>query len=183
MIGTTVVEHVFANLQALMPFRILKSFQQGVRWTWGKNPKPLGPGPHLCLPVLHSMSVHDVVDEVLNLPTQSVVTKDGHPICFSVNIAFRIADIVAHECNVQDFIESTAGAAMTHLSKQMRKKTLDELMAPDALTKMEDSLKGTLTTKMRRWGTEIIDVGFTDFVPRPRALRLFLDANMGNKSA
>ena len=182
MIGGTLVEHVFANLQSLLPFRILKSFQQGVRWTLGKDPVPLGPGPHWCVPLLHSISVHDVVDEVLNLPTQSVVTKDGKPVCFSVNIAFRIADIVAHECNVQDFMESTAGATMTHLSKQVRKKDLAELMAPDALSKMEDSLKGTLTTRMKRWGTEIIDVGFTDFVPVPRAMRLFLDASNGSKS-
>ena len=182
MIGGTLVEHVFANLQSLLPFRILKSYEEGVRWTLGKNPKRMTPGPHWCVPLWHSMNVHDIVDETLNLPTQSVVTKDGKPVCFSVNITFRIADVVAHDCNVQDFMESTAGAAMIHLSKQVRRKTLDELMAPEALTKIEDSLRGTLTTKMKRWGTEIIDVGFTDFVPVPRAMRLFLDASNGSKS-
>ena len=183
MIGGTVVEHIFANVEKLLPFIIIKSYEEGVRWTLGKNPKRLLAGPHWRLPILHAIQVWDIVDEVMNLPTQSVITKDKKPVCFSVNIAFRIADIVAHACNVQDFLESTSGAAMTHLSKRVREKTLEELETPDGLRELETSLKGTLTTKMKRWGTEIIDVGFTDFVPVPRMLRLFIDSNSGNKSS
>ena len=182
MIGTTVVEHVFANLEKLLPFTILTSYQQGVRWTLGRNPTLLKPGPRWRLPFFHSVSVHDVVDEVMNLPTQSVITKDNKTVCFSVNIAFRISDIVAHECNVQDFNESLAGAAMTHLAKRVREATLAELETPEGLKKLEESLSRTLTTKVKRWGVEIIDVGFTDFVPQPRMIRLFLDNNNGSKS-
>ena len=182
MIGGTVVEHVFANIEKMLPFQILKSYQMGVRWTLGKNPIALDPGPHWRIPLWHSISVHDVVDEVVNLPTQSVITKDKKTVCFSVNISFRIADIVAHECNVQDFLESTTGAAMIHLSKRVREKTLEELETPEGLKELEVSLKATLTTKMKRWGTEIIDIGFTDFVPVPRMLRIFLDASNSAKS-
>ena len=71
---------------------------------------------------------------------------------------------------------------MTHLSKRVRESSLEELEKPEGLKKLEESLKGTLNTKMRRWGTEIIDVGFTDFVPVPRALRLFMESNFGAKS-
>jgi regulator of protease activity HflC (stomatin/prohibitin superfamily) len=182
MMGTTVVEHIFANIEKLLPFQIIKEYERGVRFTLGRNPKELKPGPHWRLPMIHFILAYDVVDEVMNLPTQSVITKDNKPVCFSVNIAFRIADVVQHACNVQDFNESTAGAAMTHLSKRVRESTLEELEKPEGLKKLEDSLRGTLTTKMKRWGTEVIDVGFTDFVPVPRALRLFMDTNKGDKS-
>jgi regulator of protease activity HflC (stomatin/prohibitin superfamily) len=181
--GGTVVEHIFANFEKLLPFQILKSYEMGVRWTWGRNPRQLGPGPHWRLPLLHSILAYDIVDEVMNLPTQSVITKDGKAVCFSVNIAFRIADIVKHACSVQDFNESTAGAAMIHLAKKVRERDLAELETAEGLGKLEKSLRDTLTTKMHRWGTEIVDVGFTDFVASPRMIRLFLDANMGNKSS
>lgn len=177
MIGTTVIEHVFANVEKLLPFQILKSYEEGVRWTLGKKPKRLGPGPHWRVPLLHSIVAYDIVDDVVDLPVQSVITKDNKMVCFSVNVAFRIVDIVAHACNVQDFMESTAGAAMTHLARRVRECTLEELEQPEGLKKLEKSLEGTLTTKMKRWGTEVLDVGFTNFTPVPRQMRIFLDAH------
>ena len=177
MTGATIVEHIFANIEKLLPFQILKTYEGGVRWTLGKWPRPLGPGIHWRLPLLHSIIAYDLVDEVLDLPVQSVITQDNKMVCFSVNIAFRITDVIAHACNVQDFMESTAGAAMTHLARRVRENTLAELESPEGLRKLEKSLEGTLTTKMKRWGTEVLDVGFTNFSPVPRQLRIFMDSH------
>lgn len=177
MIAGTVVEHIAANIGAMLPYEILTSYEKGVRWRLGRKPQEIGPGPHWRIPIYHKIMKFDVVDEVMDLPVQSVITKDNKAVCFSVNIAFRIADVVAHACGVQDFFESTAGAAMTHLAKRVRERTLEELEQPEGLSKLERSLRDTLTTKMRAWGTEVQDVGFTNFVANPRMMRLFIDSH------
>lgn len=172
MIGSTLVEIILNNLASLLPFLIVRSYQRGVRWKLGRNPKELLPGLRWKLWFYHQVELFDVPDEVLDLPVQSVVTKDEKLVCFSVNIGFRIVDVVSHACNVHDFLDSTAGIAMTHLAKRVREKTLSELVSD--LKDLEKSLEGTLTTRMKHWGTEVFSVGFTNFAEVPRQMRIFL---------
>lgn len=167
----TIVEVILNNLLALLPFVVLKVYDRGVRYSFGKNPTELGPGFHWRVWLYHSIETFDVADEVLNLPVQSVITKDEKLVCFSVNVGFRITDVVAHATTVQDFIASTRGIAMTHLAKRVRDKKLSELVAD--LSDLEKSLEGTLTTRMKRWGTEVFSVGFTDFAEVPQQIRVF----------
>lgn len=171
----TLVEAILANLMSLMPFVIVRSYQRGVRWVFGRNPKELKPGIHWKLWVVHQVEICSVVDDVMDLPVQSVITMDEKLVCFSVNIGYRVTDIVSHYCNVQDFIESTAGLAMTHLAQKVRERTCAELVAD--LKEVEKSLKGTLTTRMQKWGTEVFSVGFTDFAEVPQQMRIFLDSS------
>jgi regulator of protease activity HflC (stomatin/prohibitin superfamily) len=171
----TLVEAILNNLMSLFPFVVICSYQRGVRWTLGKNPKELLPGFRLKIWLWHQVEVFDVADEVLNLPVQSVITKDEKLVCFSVNIGFRVVDVVSHANSVQDFVESTAGLAMTHLAKRVREKTLSELVSD--LTDLEKSLEGTLTTRMKKWGTEVFAVGFTDFAEVPNQMRVFMDGH------
>lgn len=171
--GETFITVVFNNLMALMPFVIVRSYQMGVRWTVGRNPKPLKAGPHWKVWLVHQIEISDVTDEFIELPIQSVITKDKKLVCFSANIGYRIKDVVAHWQNVQDFVASTHGAAMTHLAARVRELDLADLESD--LKKLEASLKGTLTTRFRDWGTEVFSVGFTNFAEVPRQYRFFTD--------
>lgn len=171
----TLIEIILNNLMSLLPFVIIKSYQRGVRWKFGRNPREIEPGIRLKIWFLHQIETHNIVDDVIDLPVQSVITKDEKLVCFSVNVGFRIADVVKHSCGVQDFVESTAGIAMTHLAKRVREKTLSELVTD--LSELERSLEGTLTTRMKHWGTEVFSVGFTNFAEVPRQMRIFLDSH------
>ena len=174
---STIVEMILQNLMSLFPWVVIKSYEEGIRWTLGRKPKRLPPGPHLKIWLLHSVDTYALVDEVVDLPVQSVITKDEKLVCFSVNIGYRIVDVVAHGCNVQDFVESTAGLAMTHLAQRVRELELKELTGDGGLKKLEGSLEKTLTTRMKRWGTEVFSVGFTNFAEVPRQMRIFLDSH------
>lgn len=176
---STLVEMLIQNLMSLFPWIIIKSYEEGIRWTLGRYPKRLAPGAHWKVWLVHQVDVYALVDEVVDLPVQSVITKDEKLVCFSVNIGYRIVDVVAHGCNVQDFVESTAGLAMTHLAQRVREMDLKELTASGGLKKLETSLEGTLTTRMKRWGTEVFSVGFTNFAEVPRQMRIFLDSHRG----
>jgi regulator of protease activity HflC (stomatin/prohibitin superfamily) len=174
---STLVEMIIQNLMSLLPWVIVRSYEEGVRWTLGKNPKAMKPGPHWKIWGIHQVDIYALVDDVVDLPVQSVITKDGKLVCFSVNIGYRIVDVVCHACNVQDFVESTAGLAMTHNAQRVRELTWDDLIAEGGLKKLEASLEGTLSTRMKRWGTQVFSVGFTNFALVPRQMRIFLDSH------
>lgn len=171
--GGEIIQAILANLAQLLPWRIIMSYRMGVRWTWGKNPVKLEPGFHWCWWLMHTVDTVFSVEEVIDLPTQSLVTKDGKTVCFSVNIGLVVRDPVMYYCAVQDFDASTRGLAMTHLAERVRTQDYEDLVRD--LKKLEDSLKGTLTTRFKVWGTEVTRVGFTDFVQTRQQIRLFQD--------
>jgi regulator of protease activity HflC (stomatin/prohibitin superfamily) len=112
-----------------------------------------------------------MVDDFMELPIQSVITKDKKLVCFSVGIGYKIVDAVKHYCEVTEFKEATAGVAMMHLAQRVREQTEEELTQD--LKTLEGSLRGTLTTRLKSWGTEVFQVGFVDFSCNIRTYRLF----------
>lgn len=159
------------NVMQLMPFVIVRSYERGVRWTWGTNPKELKPGLRWKLWLVHGVEVFDVQDQVLNLPTQSVKLMGGKEVVFSANITLRIDNAVKHFCAVQNFEKSVSDLAMTHLHRKVRGKSASDI----DLTVLERSLKETLGNKLKDWGAEVLFVGFTDFVETGAQVRLFQD--------
>lgn len=169
--GETFLGTILNNLMVLLPFIVVRSYQRGVRWQFGKNPQELQPGFHWKLWLYHQVEVMDVVDEVVQLQYQSVITADEKLVCFNVTIGFRVDNIVAHFCNVHDFMHSLAGVASTHLAKRVRAETLRDLVTD--LTKLEKSLETTLETRLKPWGTEVLFVGFSNFAEIPTQIRIF----------
>lgn len=173
--GDTFLGAVLNNLMAIMPFVIVRSFERGVRWTWGCDEIALVPGFWWRIPIVHSIEVIPITDEAMELPVQTILTADDPPkhVSFTVNIAYFIDDIVAHWNGVDDFEASTMALAMTHLAKRVRGYKFAELVAKT--DDIERSLAGTLTTKFRSWGTKVTSVGFTNLAETEHMTRLFVD--------
>lgn len=167
------IEIVLNNLMALLPFVIIKTYERGVRFRFGKHPQELRPGFHWKIWIYHHIEVGMVVDDYLETPVQSVITKDGKLVVFSVNIGYRIVDIVRHYTSVQDFADSTKALAMVHLAKKVREAPLADTLAD--LKKLEASLRGTLSNQFKQWGTQVFQVGFVNFCEVPQQIRLFTD--------
>ena len=109
-------------------------------------------------------------EDVVDLPVQSVTTSDGKTVTFSANIAYIITDVVQHYTNVQDFEQSFSRAACGHLAKVIRDETWDDLH--QGQRKLEASLKDTLTTRVKKWGVQILECRLTD-CSLSRQYRLF----------
>jgi hypothetical protein len=103
------VQGLFENLAELLPVKVVRSYERGVKWTLGRNPTQLDPGPHLRVWFYHSIETAIVADDTIELPTQSIITKDEKLVVFKAIIGFKIDDIVKHFTNVTDFRESTTG--------------------------------------------------------------------------
>lgn len=166
-----VIQIILENLAELLPWVVILTFEGGVRWTLGKNPVALGPGFHWRILGIHRVEVIDVVDQFFETPIQSVITQDGTLVCFSVNVGYRITDTVKHFCEVSDFQEAIQALAESHLAARVREQSYDDVVSD--LKKLETSCRGTLTTRVQTWGTEIFLVGFTNFAKVPNQFRIF----------
>lgn len=175
---TTLVDIIANNLLALLPIKIIHPYERGVMFTFGHaltfrqwlaikrgkevTPGQLEPGLHFFFPYFQSITVVHVVPEVVNLPTQSLTTTDGHHISFSANIEFEVHDAFAMYCGVQDFQNSLVNLAMNHLAYRVREWSWAELLTGQK--DLERSMKDTLTTRVKKWGVTILSVGITDMV-------------------
>lgn len=167
---TNVVDALLANLGALIPAKIVRSYQRGVKFRWGVDIGELGAGVHWFWPLIEDVEVKDIAEEVMNLPTQTVTTCDGHPVTFSVNIAYEVSDARAYWTQVQDFDASLSAASMTYLARRIRRETWEGLYSSqDAI---ESGLTRSLAQKLSRWGVRIVDVGITD-LSRAKPVRLY----------
>lgn len=164
-------EKIGENLLELMPWYVVRSYEEACEWTFGKNPRSRGPGWHWRWYGITSYEKMSVVDDVLELPVQTVISKDKKSISFKAVVLFRIRDVVAHFCNVNEFKSSTQALAMAHLAKRVREQSLDDTELD--LKKLEDSCAGTLNTKLKTWGTEVFGVSFVDFAEVPTHIRLW----------
>lgn len=171
------IEALVANFKALLdfiaPFRIIKVYERGVVLRLGMPHRVMEPGFRWLWPCnIETVNEVVVVEQTMDLMVQSITTTDDVSVTFSVNLVYCVSDPIAHHTAVTDFERSAEAYARIHLSQRARDKTWQELLTDQK--KLESSLEGTLSTRLAKWGAEVISVGFTD-ITKARPLRLFLD--------
>ena len=174
MLGsTTLVEWLGQNLAELMPYKVIRTYQRGVRFTRGTQPRALMPGWHWFLPVVQSIEILTVSQDSINLPTQTIITRDQKQLTFSGVVLYEITDPVAYWCHVQDATNTMRDKAMLFLARRFRRCTLEQATRMQRRT--ERVLRARLTDDARAWGLLVVDVGLTDF-STARPFRLYGDS-------
>jgi regulator of protease activity HflC (stomatin/prohibitin superfamily) len=168
-----IVQNLLAILRFLSPVRVVRVYQRGVVFRFGIVVRTVAPGLRFLWPCkVEEMELVQVAEETRNLLSQTVTTADDISVTFSVNLVFRVIDPALYLCAVFNFDDSLDAFAMTHLAARAREQTWGELR--EGQKKLEASLKGTLTTRLDKWGAEIVSVGFTDMT-KAQPFRLFGD--------
>lgn len=73
---------------------IVLPWEQGVRVTLGKRLILMSSGVYLKLPLIHTVFVQEKRLRVINLPIQTVSSKDGFALTISCSVGYSIIDIV-----------------------------------------------------------------------------------------
>lgn len=121
---------------------------------------PLADGVYFVFWYFQEIEKESVTPQVMDLLTQTVTTRDGREVSFSVNIEYEIENVSDNLLKVHAFAASLEAACRIHLARRVRKLTLAELIEKQDW--LEERLAETLTTRARKWGTRINEVGFTD---------------------
>ena len=143
--------------------RIVRPFEKGVVETLGKYTRTADSGLRWIVPVLQHISKVDMRERVIDVPPQSVITKDNVVVAVDAVIYFEATDPVKLQYNVSDFTLAVTKLAQTNLRNVVGDLALDEaLISRDHINRQ---LRQILDGATDKWGTRVVRVEVQRFDP------------------
>lgn len=125
----------------------------------GKYRTTLSAGFYWKLPVYDSIQKLDVTTQVINLPNQSVTSKDKHCVAASGAIEYSISDARKALLCVQDFDTSLQNLAMGTIAHYLNRKNYEECTE---ISGLEREVLEALRRRVKEWGLFITKFWITD---------------------
>jgi regulator of protease activity HflC (stomatin/prohibitin superfamily) len=161
--------------QQIIPFIIIRDYEEAVLLRFGRFHSVLKPGIHLKLPFFDEVIDQHVVVTTLSLDAQSLYTKDRQNIVVKGLIKYKIADVKTFLLEVYDAQDALSDMSQSIIKNVIMSMTLEECTD----TELDNTLSKKVRVEARKWGVEVQQVTLTDLAPI-RSFRLIND-NFTNK--
>jgi len=109
--------------------RVLREYERGVIFRWGKLKGAKGPGLIFLIPFIDRMVRMDLRVVTIDVPKQEIMTRDNVPATVDAVVYFRVVDPQAAVVKVENFLKASSLIAQTTLRKVLGQSELDELLA------------------------------------------------------
>ncbi|MBN2531571.1 MAG: slipin family protein [Spirochaetales bacterium] len=109
--------------------KVVKEYERGVKFTFGKFTKIMGPGIRLVLPAFQTWQKVDVRIKTIDVPDQDAITRDNVSIKVNAVLFYKVADSQKAIIEVQNFNYAVAQLAQTTMRDVVGEVTLDELLS------------------------------------------------------
>ncbi len=139
-----------------------------MRVTLGKRLEDVGPGWYIHIPLIQEILYVEVVDQVIDVRSQSVTTKDGIGVIISGAIQYKITDARKALLGIQDFDTAMQTLAIGTIGKYVSNKTFDECRNVAAI---EIELLKEMRETISGYGIKLQKTFITDFC-KARTLRV-----------
>jgi regulator of protease activity HflC (stomatin/prohibitin superfamily) len=159
----------------IIPFIIIRDYEEAVLLRFGRFHSVLKPGIHLKLPFFDEVIDQHVVVTTLSLDAQSLYTKDKQNIVVKGLIKYKIADVKTFLLEVYDAQDALSDMSQSIIKNVIMSMTLEECTD----TELDNTLSKKVRVEARKWGVEVQQVTLTDIAPI-RSFRLIND-NFTNK--
>lgn len=168
MISTSLVAILLILAAVIMTLckgvRIVPQGQQWIVERLGKYKQTLGAGLNIVIPYVDQVAYRlSNKDQILEVPSQDVITKDNAVVTVNAICFVKISDPQKAAYGVEDYEQATSSLAMTSLRATIGKMDLDESLSSRDIIKAE--LLGVMSDQMTDWGLILRSIEIQDIAP------------------
>lgn len=168
-----VVLAIFALLRSAI--RAVKEYDRLVIFQLGRFSTVRGPGLTYVIPFLESATKVEMREEIIDIPSQTAITKDNASIGIDFLVYYRITDPETSVTKVGDVVDATGKIATTTLRAVIGDIVLDDVLS--RRDQINDVLRVKLDETTERWGMKITTVEIREIEP-PRAIQDAMNRQM-----
>ncbi len=173
MSGTEIVLIVLVLLAVITVYKGVRTVPQGEVWTverFGAFTKQLQPGLNLIVPYIDRIGRKLNVQEiVLDIPEQSVITRDNASVAVDGIVYYRIMDPAKAAYQVQNLTQALTALAMTNIRAVIGEMDLDATLS--GRERINSSLLNTLDGATDPWGVKVSRVEIRKVEPPENLIR------------
>jgi regulator of protease activity HflC (stomatin/prohibitin superfamily) len=136
--------------------RILREYERAVVFTLGRFDKVKGPGLVLLLPFIQQMVRVDLRIQVIEIPSQDVISHDNVSMKVDAVLYFKVINPERAIIQVQSFLPATQMLAQTTLRAVLGQHELDEMLAERV--KLNVVVQTILDSQTEAWGIKVTNV-------------------------
>ena len=149
--------------------RVIQPYEQGLYILFGKFKRRLNTGVNFVFPIGSRVVRLDLRTQVLDVPSQEVITKDNSPTNVDAIIYTKIIDPQRATFEVADYRTATLALAQTTLRSVIGDMELDEVL--NSRETINSRLRDTLDKSTDAWGVKVEGVEIREVDPVERVKR------------
>ncbi len=147
---------VLALILSTSTIKILREYERAVVFTLGRFQRVKGPGLVLLIPFVQEMVRVDLRIQVIEIPSQDVISHDNVSMKVDAVLYFNVVDPERAIIRVQNFLPATNMLAQTTLRAVLGQHELDEMLSERK--KLSTDVQAILDTQTETWGIKVSNV-------------------------
>lgn len=137
-------------------FRVIPEGYKGLVLFLGKYSRTIEPGLNIVFIPLETVSVVDIREQVMDIPTQEAITGDNVSCMVDGIVRFKVIDASVAIFKVQNFTNQISAKAQTALRDVIGSITLDEILSKRA--QIAEHIKSIVDEAAGQWGVDILAI-------------------------